>query len=172
MPDQNASLLHAGRVGAPHGLGGSFRVSQPNVALLRAAETVLVGGASRRVSARSGHESRVILHLEGCDDRDAALALRGEDLLVARELAPPLEPDEWWAEDLEGLTVKDGELVVGTVRRLLALPSCEVLEVKRTDPGDGTRPLPLLVPLVSDAVRDVNLEAGVVDIDLDFLGER
>jgi 16S rRNA processing protein RimM len=172
MPDQDAPLLHAGRVGAPHGLSGSFRVCQPNVALLMAAETIVVGGVNHRVSARSGHASRLVLHLEGCDDRDAALALRGRDLLVARELAPPLEPDEWWAEDLEGLTVKDGELIVGTVQRLLALPSCEVLEVKRSDPKDGTRPLLLLVPLVSDAVRDVDLEAGVVDIDLDFLGER
>jgi 16S rRNA processing protein RimM len=164
-------MLHAGRVGAPHGLGGAFRVSQPNTALLRAAETVLVDGISRRVTGRSGHESRVILHLEGCDDRDAALALRGHDVLVARELAPPLGADEWWAEDLEGLTVKDGERAVGTVRRLLALPSCEVLEVSRNDPEDGTRPLPLLVPLVGDAVRDVDLDAGVVDVDLDFLGE-
>ncbi len=172
MPDQDAPLLHAGRVGAPHGLGGSFRVTEPNVALLLAAETVLVGGVSRRISTHGGHGSRVVLHLEGCDDRDAAMTLRGQDLLVARELAPPLGPDEWWAEDLEGLTVKDGELLVGTVRRLLALPSCEVLEVKRTDPGDGTRSLPLLVPLVSDAVRDVDLETGVVYVDLEFLGAR
>ena len=172
MTDQDARLLHAGRVGAPHGLGGSFRVSQPNVTLLMAAETVLVDGVSCRPTSCSGDQSRVILHLEGCDDREAALALRGRDLLVARELAPPLGPDEWWAEDLEGLTVRDGQLLVGTVQRLLALPSCEVLEVKRIDPGDGTRPLPLLVPLVSDAVRGVDLSAGVVEIDLDFLGER
>jgi ribosomal 30S subunit maturation factor RimM len=50
------------------------------------------------------------------------------------------------------------------VSRLLALPSCEVLEVERA--GE-----PLLVPLVSDAVRAVDLERRTIEIDLRFLGE-
>ena len=49
--------------------------------------------------------------------------------------------------------------------RLLALPSCEVLEVDR---GDAD---PLLVPLVSDAVREVDLKRREIDVDLAFLGE-
>ena len=84
---------------------------------------------------------------------------------MPREVAPPLDDDEWWAEDLEGLAVRDGEHQVGTVRRLLALPSCEVLEVDRGDVGD------LLIPLVSDAVRSVNLDDRIIDVDLEFLGE-
>jgi 16S rRNA processing protein RimM len=49
---------------------------------------------------------------------------------------------------------------------MLSLPSCEVLEVTRED-GDGD----LLVPLVGDAVRDVDVDARTIDIDLQFLGE-
>ena len=56
---------------------------------------------------------------------------------------------------------------VGTVRRLLALPSCEVLEVAR--PGDQGD---LLVPLIGDAVRGVDIEARSIEIDLRFLGEE
>jgi 16S rRNA processing protein RimM len=56
---------------------------------------------------------------------------------------------------------------VGTVTRMLALPSCEVLEVERSEGGE-----PLLVPLVSDAVRTVDIEHGRIDIDLRFLGEE
>ncbi len=81
-------------------------------------------------------------------------------------MAPELGPDEWWAEDLAGCAVHDGDRVVGTVRRLLELPSCEVLEVERTD-GRGD----LLVPLVTDAVREVDLERRTIDVDLRFLGE-
>jgi 16S rRNA processing protein RimM len=51
------------------------------------------------------------------------------------------------------------------VARLVALPSCEVLEVAREGAAD------LLVPLVRDAVRSVDVGAGVVDVDLAFLGE-
>ena len=86
---------------------------------------------------------------------------------MGRAHAPELEQDEWWAEDLEGCTVHDGDRPVGTVRRLLGLPSCEVLEVERPQGGD-----PLLVPLVSDAVRMVDLERHEIDINLAFLGEN
>jgi 16S rRNA processing protein RimM len=48
---------------------------------------------------------------------------------------------------------------------MVALPSCEALEVER--PGAAE----LLVPLVRDAVRSVDVAAGVIDVDLGFLGE-
>ena len=159
--------LHAGRVGRPHGLDGSFLVTEPNAVLLRASGTVLVSGVERAIARLAGHDRRLIVRLEGCADRDAAEALRGQALLVARAVAPELEADEWWAEDLEGLIVHDGTRTVGTVRRLLALPSCEVLEVERSEGGQ-----PLLVPLVSDAVRVVDLERRRIDVDLEFLGEE
>lgn len=158
--------LQAGRVGRPHGLDGSFLVADANALLLRATASVRLGEAERAIQRVAGHDNRLILRIEGCSDRDAAEALRGQPLLVLRDSAPELEEDEWWAQDLEGLTVRDGERQVGTVTRLLALPSCEVLEVQRSDGGE-----PLLVPLVSDAVRTVDLERQLIDIDLGFLGE-
>jgi 16S rRNA processing protein RimM len=159
--------LHAGRVGRPHGLDGSFLVAEPNAALLRSTDTVKLADGERAIDRLAGHDARLILRLAGCADREAAEALRGQILLVARGRAPELEQDEWWAEDLEGLSVGDGERTVGTVKRLLALPSCEVLEVERSEGGE-----PLLVPLVSDAVRTVDLEGKRIDIDLQFLGEE
>jgi 16S rRNA processing protein RimM len=163
----NRDWLHAGRVGRPHGLDGSFLVADPNAALLRASKTVRLGDADHTIVRLAGHDTRLILRIDGCSDREAADALRGRTLLIARTSAPELAEDEWWAEDLEGLTVVDGERRVGTVSRLLALPSCEVLEVQREGGGD-----PLLVPLISDAVRRVDVEQGHVDVDLEFLGEE
>jgi len=157
--------LHAGRVGGPHGLDGSFRVVEAVPRLLALVDQVMVGGRPRTIERRGGHGTRLILRVDGCSDRDAVEALRGLELLVPRAAAPALEEDEWWADDLEGLAVRDGLREVGTVRRLLALPSCELLEVDRGDAGD------LLVPLVSDAVRSVSLEDRVIDVDLEFLGE-
>lgn len=167
MTEHEDNWLRAGRVGAPHGLDGSFLVTFPSSQLLQQGEVVMLDGEVRRIERRAGHDRRVIVRVEGCSDRDGAEALRGKDLLVPRDRAPALDTDEWWAEDLEGLAVRDGDHAVGTVRRLLALPSCEVLEVARTD-GQGEE---LLVPLVSDAVRHVDLDAGEIDIDLVFLGE-
>ena len=158
--------LHAGVVGRPHGLDGSFHVAEPVAALLERGTEVRLADGRRTIVRLAGHDERPIVRLEGCEDRDAAVALRGQEMLVARSNAPDLEEDEWWATDLEGCAVRDGGREVGVVARLLALPSCEVLEVARA--GDAPN---LLVPLVRDAVRDVDLDARVIDVDLEFLGE-
>ena len=157
--------LQAGRVGRPHGLDGSFHVTQPNIHLLQNAATVLVDDREFEITRRAGTPRRVIMRLQDQEDRAAAEALRGKDIMVARSEAPELEPDEWWAEDLVGCSVHDGARVVGTVRRLVELPSCEMLEVARADGSE------LLVPLVADAVREVDVDARAIDVDLRFLGE-
>jgi 16S rRNA processing protein RimM len=160
-----AQWLRVGTVGRPHGLDGSFHVLDPTPEALTLGALVRVGERDRAIERRAGTDPRPIIRLEGCADRDAAKALRGAELLLAREQAPALEADEWWAQDLEGCAVRDGAREVGRVARLLALPSCEVLEVMR----EGG---PLLVPLVSDAVRSVDVDARVIDVDLQFLGEE
>jgi 16S rRNA processing protein RimM len=165
MPAERGDLLRAGRVGRPHGLDGSFHVTDANAGLLVLGARVVIGRRELAITRRAGDDRRVIVRVEGHEDRSAAEALRGEDLLVPRAEAPELEPDEWWAEDLEGCAVRDGGRMVGTVRRLVALPSCEVLEVARENGADD-----LLVPLVTDAVRSVDIERREIDIDLRFLG--
>jgi 16S rRNA processing protein RimM len=61
--------------------------------------------------------------------------------------------------------VVDGERHVGEVRRMLPLPSCEALEVTLAEGGE------LLVPMVRDAIRSVDVDARRIDVDLSFLGE-
>ena len=157
-------LLSAGRVGRPHGLDGSFHVTRPRARYLALGARVYVDGAEVEVVRCAGTDDRPIVRLAGRESREQAEALRGLDLWVRRSDLPPLGDDEWSAEDLEGCRVVDGEREVGVVKRLLAYPSCEVLEVRA-----GEREL--LIPLISDAVRDVDVAARRIDVDLAFLGE-
>jgi 16S rRNA processing protein RimM len=182
-PGAGPEWLRAGTVGRAHGLDGSFHVGQvvkPVFARVEIGSEVRIGDSVRRVTRLAGHAARPIMRLEGCDRREDAEALTGTELMVARADVAELEPDEWWAEDLEGCDVYDGERPVGVVSALLALPSCEVLEVQRrsgegpgpaADRGDADAARPLLVPLVRDAVRSVDIERRVIDVDLRFLGE-
>src|SRR6185312_12004989 len=145
------SHLHAGRVGRPHGLDGSFHVTQPRAALLDAGRTLLVNGREEEIVRRAGTPARPIVRLASCTTRTQVEALRGADLLVPADRAPELEEDEWWPEQLEGCAVHDGEREVGVVRELCALPSCEVLRVTRRGRDE------LLIPLIRDAVRSVDV---------------
>jgi 16S rRNA processing protein RimM len=149
-------IVTAGRVGRPHGLDGSFHVGAPLSDLLRDGMTVIVCGAERRIERRAGTDARPIVRLAGVSSRDDAEALRGEELRAEEAL----EEGEFWASDLAGCRVVDGAREVGVVARMIALPSCEALEV-----GDA------LIPLVRDAIRSMDLEARVIDVDMGFVGE-
>jgi 16S rRNA processing protein RimM len=160
-----AASLTAGRIGRAHALDGSFYVTRPEARLLTLGATVSVDGREAEIVRRSGTEKRPILRLEGVDSREAVEALRGRELTVARKDAPALAEGEWWAHELEGCAVVDGEHRLGTVSRMLVLPSCEALEVA-VEGGGG----PVIVPLVKDAVRSVEPQRGLIEVNLDFLG--
>ena len=155
-----------GSSGVPTGSTAASTSPSGTPELLVDGATVHVRGDQRRIVRRAGFDAKPIVRLDGSTDRDAALELRGAEILVARETAPQLDEDEWWAKDLEGCAVRDGAREVGIVTRLLTLPSCDVLEVQRTSEG-----APLLVPLITDAVREVDIDGQAIDVDLRFLGE-
>ena len=130
-------------------------------ALLADREELLLGGRRVALTRRAGTPEKPILRIEGCGTREEAEALRGSELRVSVEEAPPLEEGEFWARDLEGCLVVDGETEVGVVERMIALPSCEALQV-----GDR------LIPLVRDAVRSVDIAGRRIDVDLGFVDGR
>ena len=156
--------MQAGRVGRPHGLDGSFHVTAPRSRLLTVGKGVTVAGRTAAIVRRAGTERHPIVRLEGVDDRSAAELLRGLPLTVEGLEAPALAEGEWWAHELEGCQVSDGERVLGTVSRLIELPSCEALEV-RCQGGET-----VLVPMVKDAIRKVEACERRIEVDLQFLG--
>jgi 16S rRNA processing protein RimM len=167
--------LQAGRVGRAHGLDGSFYVTSPRPRLLSLGTSVTVAGRNVEIVRRAGTDKRPIVRLDGVEDREGADALRGTVLTVAALQAPALEEGEWWGHELEGCLVVDGELRVGTVSRMIELPSCEALEVQRETTGSHPTgyhlPAPLIVPMVKDAIRRMMVAEGRIEIDLSFLGE-
>ena len=164
MSDQRPVELQVGRVGRPHGLDGSFYVTGPRPRLLTVGASVSVAGQTAAITRRAGTEQRPIVRLEGVEDRPAAEALRGQALTISAREAPVLAEGEWWAHELVGLRVVDGDRIIGTVLRLIELPSCEALEVGGDQGGE-----PLLVPMVKDAIRRVEPAEGRIEVNLDFL---
>jgi 16S rRNA processing protein RimM len=160
----SSAELQAGRVGRAHGLDGSFYVTGPLPRLLTLGAPVTVGTTSTEIVRRAGTDAHPIVRLRGVADRAAAEALRGMALSTAAAGAPQLQEGEWWAHELQECEVFDGELLLGTVSRLIELPSCEAIEVASAGGGD-----PLLVPLVRDAIRQVDVAARRIVVDGEFL---
>jgi 16S rRNA processing protein RimM len=161
--------VRLGLVGRPHGTGGAFHVDDPTdrLTLLEPGRALDIGGERHEVVWRGGTAKRPLLRVAGVEDRDGAERLRGGVLEVSRAEFGPLAEGEHLARDLIGFEVTDGERPVGVVRGVLTLPSVDCLEVERAGAEDAD---PLLVPLVGDAVRSLDVETGRVDVDLAFLG--
>lgn len=103
-----------------------------------------------RVSAKG-----VICRIDGVDDRDAALALRGTELWLPRERLPEPDEDEWYVDDLKGLAVVDSEgAPLGHVRAVADHGGGDVVEIL-TDDGRE-----LVVPFTRANVPEVDVRGG------------
>jgi len=161
-----APPLQAGRVGRPHGLDGSFYVTRARARLLALGSTVTVGERAAAIIRRAGTDRHPIVALEGVADREAAQRLRGLALTVPQDAAPVLQDGEWWAHELVGCEVHAGTRLIGSVSRLIELPSCEALEVQCAR-GAGS----VLVPVVKDAVLRIDAGERRIEVDVDFLAD-
>jgi 16S rRNA processing protein RimM len=150
-------LVPIGRVGRPHGLDGAFVVeaASDDEQRWRVGSTVLVGGepATIIVTRRVGGRRRAIRL-----DRDVE---RGAELSIPRSALPEPGPDSYYAFQLVGLAVveEDGR-DLGRVADVVPGVANDNLELT-----GGT-----LVPLIEDAVREIDLEAGRIVLVRGFLG--
>jgi 16S rRNA processing protein RimM len=104
----------------------------------------------------------VVAGLDGVGDRNAAEALKGLRLYVARSELPEADEDEFYHADLLGLKVVmvEGGAEVGTVKAIIPAGATEVLEIDR-GPGEYT----LLVPFTRAVVPEIDIKAGWLSID-------
>jgi 16S rRNA processing protein RimM len=106
------------RIGAPFGLDGRFKVESLSgeTAHILALKTVRVvpgtnpskkaaGTISAEYAVEAAYENPLSLKLKGIDSPEAAKALKGAEIVVPRAEAAPLEPGEFYIEDLKGLEV-------------------------------------------------------------------
>jgi len=135
-----------GRVGRPHGLDGSFVVehASDDPRWFRVGAKLLVGAEELDVVAARKAAGRPVVRL-------SSQVPRGARLEVARESLPPTREDEYYAFELVGLAVmEEGERPLGRVVRVLPGVANDSLEL------DGG----LLLPMVGDCIRDIDLEGG------------
>ena len=149
-----SELVRVGRVGKRHGLDGSFFIEQASEDEERFAEgaTLHVDGEPATVVASKRSGGRRVIRL----DREAP---RGAELAIPREELPPTAPDEYYEFQLVGLEVEEeGGRALGRVSAVLPGPANDVLEL---DSG-------LLLPLVGACIRQVDLDAGRIQVARGF----
>jgi len=153
-----------GRIAAPFGVKGWVKV-QPfseDPGALMDFESWRVGRGEQQkhysVEAVQDHGKALVAKLAGIDDRDAAYALRGQEISVAKNDLPPPEENEFYWSDLIGLKAVNREGVeLGKVDSLMESGANDLLVVK------GTREH--LIPFVAAFVGEVDLAGGTIEVD-------
>ncbi len=166
MTTDSTERVRVGRVGGPFGVRGWVRVeswTRPPANILDYVPWCLVGpGAGRRSVSLRGSKVQgngIVVLLEGVNDREDALRLRGMEIEVPKERLGPPGPAEFFWHDLEGMEVCNlsGDRV-GCVSHLFDAGPNDVLVVE----GLRRRLIPFLYGTV---IRDVDLARRRITID-------
>jgi 16S rRNA processing protein RimM len=156
-----------GRLGRPHGVRGDvnveLRTDEPERRF--AAGTSLItdnlAHPTLTIETMRWHSGRLLLHLQGVNDRSMVEELRGVVLSV--DVDPderPTDPDEFYDHQLVGLAVVDRAGVeLGTVGEVVH-GAQDLLVVKRPEGRDA------MVPFVASLVPEVDVSAGRIVVDL------
>ena len=147
-----ATLLAVGRVARAHGIRGRVLVAPYNgdsTGLVQV-RRLWLSGKEYAVARTERVNLGYLVALKGIDDRNAAEALRGQEVVVDRRELPPPEEDEMYAVDLIGFTVegKDGK-VHGVVEDLEEAGPLDLLKLA----GGALVPLGLVQEVISEARR-------------------
>ena len=107
----SSGTLILGLVGAPFGLKGFVKVSSfsgetEHFSRLKKVTLRLSGKEeTRNIAEVNVQGAALLMRFEGIENPEDAAALRGAELVAAREFAAPLKNGEFYIEDLKGLEV-------------------------------------------------------------------
>ncbi|SAL34157.1 ribosome maturation factor RimM [Caballeronia concitans] len=124
---------------------------------------------SARCMQSKVHSDSIVARLAGCDDRDAALALKGHTVHIARSDFPKLDDeDEFYWVDLIGMEVEnEAGVALGRVADMIDNGAHSILRIeypgatKDGEPVTGER----LIPFVGVYVKTVDRAAKRIIVD-------
>jgi len=169
MIKHDPAWITVGRIGAPYGVKGWVKIQShtevPSNILdydpwyLRPEKANDADWREARLDGARVHGKGIVAKFAGCDDRDAAVLMRGQEIAIRREQLPAAEEGEYYWVDLVGLRVEtlDGT-GLGRVTELMATGANDVLVVE----GEQQRLIPFVMEHI---VKDVDLDAGLIRVD-------
>jgi len=160
-----AALLAVGRVARAHGIRGRVLVAPYNAEStgLEKVRRLWLSGREYEVARAERVNLGYLVALRGIDDRDAADALRGQEVEADRDELPPAEEGEVYAIDLIGFEVADATgKVHGVVEDLEEAGPQDLLRLK----GGALVPMGLVQEVMSEARRIViEVPEGLFEIE-------
>ncbi len=156
-------MVLVGTIGAAHGLKGEVRLTSHTGDPMAIADyQPLLDPAGNRLKIVSLRPAKGVLiaRFAGVDDRNGAEALNGVTLFVPRSALPEPDEEEFYHEDLIGLSIRDRDGgTLGTVKAVQDFGAGDVLEIALL----GGRQA--MIPFTRVAVPQVRIADGYLVVD-------
>ena len=170
-PGDRDDLILVGKVVGAHGIRGNLKVRSytESLSVYEAKEgihAILPDGSIRTMAIDRvrPHGKSLLMNFESVTRRDQAESLIGTELFVEKDRLPTLEEDTYYWFDLVGLRVIDSSGTrLGRLVRVIPTYGNDVYVVR----GEcGGQPQETLIPAIGDVVLSIDLEGGIMTVDL------
>ena len=164
--------LSVGEVVGVHGIRGTLKVYSHSGDIADFAQ-----GSSLVLKGRKGderictiawckpHGRHFLLAVAEIDSPEQAGAAVGSELFASRADLAPLEDDTYYWEDIIGLAVFSGEILLGRLVSIIPTPGNDVYVVADEKTGEE-----VMVPAIKSVIERIDLETGTMRVNLpDFL---
>ena len=156
------SLIQVGRIRSPAGLRGELHVELLSDVPGRfaAGQEVLIRGVLHSIQCARSTTKGLLVKFKGIDSQQAGEELRNEPVFIGKEHAPPLPSGTYYHHQLLDMCVvtTDGD-ELGLITNILQTGANDVYVVKGAEKET-------LVPALADVVKMVDIERGVMVVDL------
>ena len=154
-------FLEAGQIANTHGVQGEVKIVPwcDSPEFLCGFDTLYLDGKPVKVRSARVHKGNVLAFLEGVNDVNDAMRLKGKTVFIDRT-GVELPDGRHFLSDLMGLEVRDADsgAVLGTVADILTPPAHEVYVVK----GEKE----YMIPAVDEFLVETNVEEGYIRVRL------
>lgn len=157
---EKKAYIEAGKIVNTHGVAGELKVEVwlDSPAFMKRFPRLFVGEREYKLLAARVQKSFLLCRLEGVDDLNAAIPLKGRVVSVAREDAK-LPAGGYFLQDLLGARVVDEEgREIGRLTEVLERPASNIYVVQ----GEREH----LIPAVPEFIRGTDAESGVITVHL------
>jgi len=162
-------MLALGRFLKPHGVNGELKFEpylpddigpdEISGGLVRAAH----GHEEEEITIASGRVAGKLwlLRPEGVDSPEEAAGFTNREFWVERSQLPPLPEGQYFSQDILGSSVFDEDgSEIGVIDNIIPTGANDVWQIARTGGGE------ILIPVIPDVVRDVDIENRKIVVKL------
>ena len=159
------NMLRVGVITSPHGIKGEVKAfpTTDDAKRFKELKKVILDTGKEYIPMEIEHvkffKNMVILKFKGYDNINEIEKYKSRDLLITRDQAVDLAPDEYFITDLIGLAVvSDQGVELGTLKDVLETGANDVYVVAMKDGKE------LMLPAIGDCILNVDLEQRRMEV--------